>query len=92
MGKIKKAGEKARHLGQDFEPKAETFEKACQNYLLAHLLKGGLLKYMYRTTIRFHSGPNECGLKLLFALYQNVAFLGNGVLLETQSGAPITRS
>ena len=89
---MKKGGQKARHLGQDFEPKAETSEKACQNYLLAHLLKGGLLKYMYRTTIRFNSGPNECSLKLLFALYQNVPFFGNEVLLETQSRAPITRS
>ena len=40
--KVEKGGQKARHLGQDFEPKTETIEKACQNYLLAHLLKGGL--------------------------------------------------
>ena len=91
-GNLKALAQYPNHLGQVFRPRAHEAGILAQNYLLAHLLKGGLLKYMYRTTIRFHSGPNECGLKLLFALYQNVAFLGNEVLLETQSGAPITRS
>ena len=44
-GKLKAGKQNTPHLGPGFEPKGGTSDNQSQNYLYAHLLKGGLSIY-----------------------------------------------
>ena len=48
-GNLKALAKYPSHLGQAFRPRAHEAGILAQNYLLAHLLKGGLFMNIYKT-------------------------------------------